>query len=357
MNIARSSYASRRQHGVTLIELMVSITIGLFILIAIGTAYITTTSTGRQRENQSELNEPARIVMQQLRRELSLAGYVDVMDLGVSGLLPDPDAWSSQAFALFNPSKKEASNLFQRDPLAYGALADRTPIGQFFPGLVPVFGCDGAMTSSPSAIAALSSAVLACGAADPQRNSLQVAYQVAPAATSTNASLIAPSVATGEGLDCLQQPLPATPVLPGTQYVINRYFVQPIGVAPNQVNELVCQGSGSATVAPIARGVEEFVLRYQLGAAGAAPAPSASAPALIAAGGTTAQYVNATDVVGPLAWSNVTAVEICIVSATSITGGPAAAGTVDLQPSTPDVREEFGWHVCRQRGTHKCPDS
>ncbi len=108
MNIARSSSAFRRQHGVTLIELMVSITIGLFILIAIGTAYITTTSTGRQRENQSELNEPARIVMQQLRRELSLAGYVDVMDLGVSGLLPDPDSRTAQAFALFNPLQERS---------------------------------------------------------------------------------------------------------------------------------------------------------------------------------------------------------------------------------------------------------
>ncbi|MBK6293874.1 MAG: prepilin-type N-terminal cleavage/methylation domain-containing protein [Rhodoferax sp.] len=359
MNIARSSSAFRRQHGVTLIELMVSITIGLFILIAIGTAYITTTSTGRQRENQSELNEPARIVMQQLRRELSLAGYVDVMDLGVSGLLPDPDSRTAQAFALFNPSKKEASNLFQRDPLAYGALADRTPIGQFFPGLVPVFGCDSAILgNSPNAIALGGSPSLACDVPATLQNSLQVAYQVAPAATSTNASLIAPSVATGEGLDCLQQPLPAVPGLPGTQYVINRYFVQPIGVAPNQVNELVCQGSGSATVAPIARGVEEFVLRYQVGAAGAAPALSASAPALVAAGGTTAQYVNATDVrCNPSglverdrsrdlhSFSHFDHRR----SRRRRDGGASA--------DTPDVREEFGWHVCRQRGTHKCPDS
>lgn len=321
---------TRRQNGVTLIELMVSITIGLFILIAIGTAYITTTSTSRQRENQSELNEPARIVMSQLRRELSTAGYIDVLDYGLGA--------SAQAVTLFHTGNTGMANLYQRDPAAgYPTGGQTTPLGQFFPGLMPVFGCNGAMTSTPNAIATAGAAVLACGGANVVQHSLQVAYQAVPSASSDSPSLQAynPLNPTGEGRDCLQQDLSAIGGV-GAVYVINRYFVQTS--ADDGVNELVCQGSGGADAKPVARGVEEFVLRYQMAAPGVAPPASSVAP-MLAAGGVQARYEDAAGVANlatnPLGWANVTAVEICMVSATSVTGGSAAAGTVDLQPTRP----------------------
>lgn len=327
MKLPHLSSAAGRQGGVTLIELMVSITIGLFILIAIGTAYITTTSTSRQRENQSELNEPARIVMSQLRRELSTAGYVDVLDYGLGV--------SAQAVTLFHTGNSGMANLYQRDPAAgYPTSGQTTPLGQFFPGLMPVFGCGGAMTSTPNAIAAAGAAVLACGGASTVRHSLQVAYQAVPSAASDSPSLQAydPANPTGEGRDCLQQDLSAIGGA-GAVYVINRYFVQTS--ADDGVNELVCHGSGGATARPIARGVEEFVLRYQLAAPGTAPPPGSVTP-MVAAGGTQARYADAATVAASaLGWSNVTAVEICMVSATSVTGGSAAAGTVELQPTRP----------------------
>ena len=63
MNRSQIFAPPQRQRGVTLIEVLVGITIGLIILTAIGTAYVNSSNLIRQRENQSDLNEPARITL------------------------------------------------------------------------------------------------------------------------------------------------------------------------------------------------------------------------------------------------------------------------------------------------------
>lgn len=311
-----------RQQGFTLIEILVSITIGLVILVAIGAAYVNSTNLGRQRENQTELNEPAKIVMRMLQHEVSMAGYVDIFDLGTGG--------APQAGSLFVPGNVGLTNLYTR---ATETAVLSTPLGQFFPGMSPVFGCDGAMASIPNDLVKATAAVtLSCGAANAIAHSLQLAYQTSPAAgTNTAVSLLSNSATTGEGNDCLQQDSPTGAVAPRDKFVVNRYYV----AANNGVNELYCSGSGNSIPQPIARGVEEFVLRYQLAQAGVTPPAGESG---IAAGGAQAQYVNATNVsdiaVNPIGWANVTGVEVCIVSATAVTGA-TAAGTAQLQPRRP----------------------
>ena len=317
----RSPFA---QAGVTLIELLVAITIGLVILVAIGTAYLNTTNSARQRENQSELNEPARVVLRLLQHDLSSAGYVDVFDRDAATGRP-------QAASLFVPGNGDLINLFERVP---GPVPLGTPMTQFFAGRFPVFGCDGAMNSTPNAIAGAAAPIVTCGAASATRQSLQIAYQAAPAAAVANpsVSLSAPNGATGEGRDCNQQGLPGAPApLFAQKFVINRYF---LGVNPSDgVSELYCSGSGNAIQQPFARGVEELVLRYQTALPGVVPPVGTSR---IAAGGRQAQYVSAATVnASALGWANVTAVEVCMVSATAVTSGAAATGTVNLQPTRP----------------------
>jgi len=335
----------RAQSGITLIELMISITIGLVILIGIGTAYLNSTNTMKQRENQSELNEPARIVMRMLQHDVSTAGYVDVLDFDAAN--------SSQAASLFVPGNDTLINLYQRAPVAAPIEA---PLTRFFGGLMPIFGCDGAMNSTPYAISTTGApATLSCGTANATKQSLQVAYQSAPNATANAAvnpaanpilSLLPPNAATGEGHDCNQAALlPA-----GAKFVINRYFVR--ASATDGINELYCAGSGIAIEQPLARGVEEFVLRYQIAQPGPVLLPG-TAP--VAAGSAQAQYVSATDVAAStLGWANVTAVEMCLVSATAVTSGAAAAGTVDLQPTRPTCARaasgNFAANVARVAG-------
>ena len=326
---------SQRQTGMTLIEVLVALTIGLVILIAIGTAYLNSTNLARQRENQSELNEPASIVTRLLKHDLSLAGYVDIFDLDNAGQL--------QAGALFNPGNAKLSNLYQRVPEATPLEA---PLTQFFPGLLPVFGCDGAMAGTPNAIMNAGTAAPACGAASATQQSLQIAFQAAPSATANPVrSLLPPNAATGEGRDCNQQSIAPA----GAKIIINRYFIQ---TSTDNINELYCAGSGNNVPQPLARGVEEFVLRYQTAQPGVAPALGNTSPA---AGGAQSQYVNAATVeASALGWANVSAVEVCMVSATAITSGGAATGTAALQPVRPtcqrDANGNFNADVARLAG-------
>lgn len=316
--------------GVTLIELLVSITIGLVILLAIGLAYLNSTNLTRQRDNQSELNEPARMVMRMLQRDISMAGYVDVFDA-------DTATGQPQAGSLFVNGNDALLNFYVRST----ALPVGTPISLFFPGLTPIFGCDGAMSGAPNTISTTAGAAsLACGAASTTRHTLQLAYQSAPSATTTTfRSLLDPAAAAaaaaGEGRDCNQQSLTAAGGREA-KFVINRYYVASNGA--DGVNELYCAGSGNATPQPLARGVEEFVLRYQMAAPGTVPAPGAR---WSVAPNAQQQYASAATVAAStLGWANVTAVEVCMVLATTSSGGAAASGTAALQPTRPTCERE-----------------
>ena len=330
-----------RQRGLSLIELLVSIAIGLVILTAIGTAYINSTNTTRQRENLAELDDPARNVMRMLKHNLTQAGYVDLFDQDANN--------RARAASLFSPGNATQSNMFVR---ATGGAAPPvlSPLDPFFQGLVPIFGCDGAMTGTPNAILTSGPpAALACGTGSTTRHSLQLAYQGVPLST-TNLpnSLLPPNTTTGDGLDCLQRAPPAA----GQIMVINRFSAP--AVAASAVSQMNCEGSGAAGAQSIASGVEEFVLRYQLAAPGDMTNPSA-------AGSGQQRYVNATAVsnptTNPQGWAGVTAVEICIVSATPITSGAAAQGTVTLQPTRPTCTRgatgAFNANIARAAGDNR----
>lgn len=328
-----------RQRGLSLIELLVSIAIGLVILTAIGTAYINTTNTTRQRENLAELDDPAHNVMRMLKHNLTLAGYVDIFDLDAGN--------RARAASLFVPGNPTLSNMFVR---ATGGTAPPVfaPISQFFAGLTPVFGCDGAMTSAPNTI--LTSpppAAVACGAASATRHTLQIAYQGVPlTAANLPNSLLPANNTTGDGLDCLQRQPPAGQVM-----VINRFSAP--APAAGAVSQLNCEGSGAAGAQSIAGGVEEFVLRYQLAAPGDPLNPAA-------AGSGQQRYVSAGDVAAatnPQGWAGVTAIEICIVSATPTTSGPAAQGTAALQTTRPTCTRApdgtFDANIARAAGDNR----
>jgi Tfp pilus assembly protein PilW len=325
------------QKGASLIEILIGLAIGLIILIAIGTAYVNANNTIRQREDQAQLNDPARTVMALLRQNLMQAGYVDAFDLDATG--------QARAASMFTQGDEALANLFIRSP----DQPLSTPITLFFPGLTPVFGCDGNMNGSPNGTAtAPPPAVQTCGAANPTRHTLQIAYQGAPnsAANPTN-SLVAVNANTGDGLDCLQQ---APPV--GQTLVINRFSLSPLPLAAGTDSQLQCAGSGTGALQDIAPGVEEFVLRYQMSAPGVTPGPLDLA---VAAGGGQARYVSAAQVnASPQRWAGVTAVEICMVSATPNTRGPAAQGTTILQPNRPtctrDAAGVFNADVARVAG-------
>ncbi len=330
MNAAKHRHTKLRQRGVSLIEVLIGLTIGLVILAAIGTAYVGSNNLARQREDQAQLNEPARVALNMLRSNLMRAGYVDIFDLDAAN--------RPQAASVFVPGNDNLANMFVRDP----ATPIGTPIGVLFPGLTPVFGCDGAMAGSPNGIVSNPPpAAPACGAANPTRHSLQVVYQAIPNSVNPTNSLTPANTATGVGLDCLQQIPPL-----GVSIIINRFEVENAG--GGLPSRLRCEGTGNLAAQDIALGVEEFVLRYQMSAPGSAANPRA-------AGGAQQQYLSATQVAASAqGWPGVTAVEICMVSATDPARGPAAQGTLALQTTRPtclrDANGLFQPNVARAAG-------
>lgn len=68
--------SSRRVRGVTLIELMISISIGLVVVAAVIVSFVGSGRAGRYQAALSQMNQEAQIGLNILSREVQLAGYV-----------------------------------------------------------------------------------------------------------------------------------------------------------------------------------------------------------------------------------------------------------------------------------------
>lgn len=68
----------RSQAGLTLVEMMVSMTLGLLILLAIGSVYLGSRATYRMQEDNARLQETGRYALEVLGRSLRQAGYWNI---------------------------------------------------------------------------------------------------------------------------------------------------------------------------------------------------------------------------------------------------------------------------------------
>lgn len=64
-----------RQHGMSLVELLVAMTIGLFLMGAMGAVYVFTANSSRGSTLESQMNEDANLALEMLRQQIWLAGY------------------------------------------------------------------------------------------------------------------------------------------------------------------------------------------------------------------------------------------------------------------------------------------
>ncbi|EIT69714.1 PilW family protein [Hydrocarboniphaga effusa] len=79
------------QRGLTLVELMISLTLGLVLLVGVGTLFVYTNRSNRQNEMLASMQDQARFALSTLSRELSMAGYWGGMGR-VEEVQPDFDA-------------------------------------------------------------------------------------------------------------------------------------------------------------------------------------------------------------------------------------------------------------------------
>ena len=84
-----------RQRGVSLIELMIGITLGLLVLASTTTLFITNSNSRQEREKTSQQIENGRYASQLLMQDVRLTGYYGEFNpvaLGTPASLPDPSA-------------------------------------------------------------------------------------------------------------------------------------------------------------------------------------------------------------------------------------------------------------------------
>ena len=76
----------RRMQGLSLVEVMVSLVIGLVVVGAVLVSYITAGTTGRQQAAYAEMNENAQLALTLIARDLLLAGFSAPVGVASDGL-------------------------------------------------------------------------------------------------------------------------------------------------------------------------------------------------------------------------------------------------------------------------------
>ncbi|MCK7574679.1 MAG: prepilin-type N-terminal cleavage/methylation domain-containing protein [Chromatiales bacterium] len=75
MNRPRQLSASSRQHGLTIVELMVGMVVALFVLAIISQVYLASRNSYRFQSASSRIQETARFAMETIGQEVRNAGY------------------------------------------------------------------------------------------------------------------------------------------------------------------------------------------------------------------------------------------------------------------------------------------
>lgn len=225
----------RGQRGVSLIELMISMTIGLIIMIAVITAYVGASGASRTAEAIGRMNEDGQAALLILTQQLRMAGV--------------------------NPSQPDRHSV----TLGISARGNTVPLHNSVTNAFAIRGCDDRFTNITSAA---STAALTCGhaAASVGPDSLSIAYE----ADRYNTIALAngqPTDCMGVGIDALS-PAPNYLNAAGSAAVSasiyeaeNRFY---IGTSAFVINPtLYCKGNGNASTAqPLVENIENLQFSY-----------------------------------------------------------------------------------------------
>jgi type IV pilus assembly protein PilW len=271
--------------GLSLIELMVSLAIGLVLMVAVVSAYLGSAGASRVAESQGRMNEDGQAALTILSQQLRMAGT--------------------------NPKQDSYANDTPRNPL-YGAPGGGTVTGY------AIRGCDGTFSDVTTAA---SIAALTC-ATTTGTDSLAVTYEADIYNTvKTSATPPLPTDCLGQALTAVSYSAASVPPIKKwngtaavaadvTYYVAeNRFYIATAsGIGPS----LYCKGNGGATAQPLVENVENLQIRY-----GTQDDPAD--PVNIKLGG----YLTATEVAAltlanvpndaPNRWNKVVTARICIV--------------------------------------------
>lgn len=320
-------HESRHLRGFSLIELMVSLTIGLLLTIAIFSTYLGASAASKMAQAQGRMNEDAQAALLILSQQLKMAGN-------------NPD----QADRIDNADPSLSS---RRNPV-YGATS--YPTGSYTTSDFFMRGCDGPFSNTTSA-ASLDK--LDCsGSASLLPDAIAINYEADRFNTipTSQATGKLPTDCLGKKLDTITAMLP-TVVGTGTATATVTYAVAGnafyIGSStPSGSPSLYCKGNGAASPAQaLVENIED--LQFTYGAISTTPGASTA---------TVAGYLRAHELAAltsvansAMPWSKVQAVRICVLVRSE---GPVlapnstarylgCAGTLESAPTDRRLRQAF----------------
>jgi type IV pilus assembly protein PilW len=310
-------HGSRRQTGLTLIELMVAVAVSLILILAASMLYINTRAIQKATDERSQVFETGRLALQILGGDLGKASFY-------------PAAYSEDPRLTDPPIKPPIRNNYEDGVFAAfdGAVPSALSSG--------LFGCDGTQVSDvlTGCMAAEAVGTVNAGASD----GLLVAYFASDAfsldagdrADCTRSDAVNAdynSARAGAAQQAALGGLPSKPLL-----VVNRYFLKPTTYQTESGQtvstfSLSCRGNGNndgKSAIQLVTGIERFGVRYGVVAPGSNRAPthflSATEVAALPAAATIDDHLY------PTGWDRVVAVEVCVLARSFSKTGLASAG-------------------------------
>ena len=319
----RVTVAVRRYRGFSLIELMISLTIGLVIAGAAFAAYLGTAGASRMAEAQGRMNEDAQAALTILAQQLRMAGNNPVQPNRVD----NPQlTLSSRHNPVYLPVPTYAAHSLAPATFTLSAFSLR--------------GCDGRFSNLASA--GRIDELVCAGGNGP--SAIAVSYEADRFNTvPTQAGL--PSDCAGNALGPLTATLPvmagAGSVDAAVQYAVadNRFYIASAAGIPS----LYCKGNGAARPQALVENIED--LRFTYGVVSTATAAStATVAGYLSANGIATQADLAALPDDAARWAKVITVRICVLvrSEAAVVADAASAhylacdGT--LETAAPDLR-------------------
>lgn len=302
----------RSQRGLSLIEFMMALLIGLFLLSALIGIFINANDSAKRRSTSERLDEVARQVMNRLEYDLYNAGYID------------PFSNATVAQAAFDVANPQIGAIYLRQVANLPAdVTQATLLGKATGGaMVPLLGCNNDSYSNLPDVSRLAN----CGSnAYSRRQSIQMSYQnFAPAGVESVVNSARSLTLrqqeqddsfSGAGNDCA-----GNKIVDLNGFVVNRYSLQnSSGITSFGCISSVNNGTGTQRWQPIVGGVEEMTFRYLMTPPDETPRNEEIDIRRVVSGLSVIDYLPSNMVNDPntsrLQWAGVVGVEVCLIVA------------------------------------------
>jgi type IV pilus assembly protein PilW len=177
---------SLRQSGMTIVELMVSLTIGLIILVALGQLFTTSRSAYMTEEGVARSQESGRFAMEFLTQDIRMAGFAGCSNPpSQCSLMPEPPTAPGDCGSCCNnvDPADEATTFSSEGIQGYRYVGPGTDLDDWSPALPDVFFNNGEVNAGTDVIIiqyALSTDLHLTGNMGTENGNIQVAAEISP---------------------------------------------------------------------------------------------------------------------------------------------------------------------------------